>query len=250
MTGRLARALLAGTAALALCAPGAAAQELDEEIACVAAVPDAASVGGVTDDGGRVSLDVAVLLDGVTLARGQEVLARAADAYAPLGVDLTPTGFTEVALDGTDASGLIEQSRAHFGGERPAGADLVYTLTAKDIELEGNTGVAGLADCIGGVRYPHRAFAVGEQFEFENLAFGPFTFYKDATAKIAGAELGHLMGAHHHYANCAEGIEGESTVSEASPCSLMANFVDFIALKFGTLESAVVRGHALEFAAP
>lgn len=253
MTHRMRWTLLAMLALLALGAPGAQAQSLDEEVECLEAVPAAASVAGVTDSGQRVAVDVAVLLDGVSAARGAEVMARAADAYRPLGLDLVTVSSTSVALDGRDAISLIEQSKAHFGGARPAGADLVYTLTSKDLTVSGdfgdNDGVAGLADCIGGVRFPHRAFAVGEEFAYENLDAGPFTFYRDATAKIAGHELGHLLGAHHHYANCAEGAEGASTVTDVSPCSLMANFVDFLALKFGTAESAVIRGHSLEYAA-
>ena len=144
---------------------------------------------------------------------------------------------------------MIDQAKQRFGGARPAGSDLVYVLTAKDIQAGGNTGVAGLADCIGGVRFPDRAFAVGEVFE-EDLPIGPLTFYADATAKIAAHELGHLMGGHHHYANCAEGVKSEQEVLEGSPCTLMSNFVDFQSIHFSTANSAVVRGHAVSFASP
>ena len=69
-----------------------------------------------------------------------------------------------MSFGGTDAQGLIDQSKALFGGARPAGIDVVYTLTSKDIQAGGNTAVAGLADCIGGVAFDDRAFAVGEEF--------------------------------------------------------------------------------------
>lgn len=241
-------ALLASVVGLA--APAlAGAQDIDEEVACLEPAPAAASVSGVTDSGQPVTLTVTVLLDGVALDRGMAVFNRANDAYSPLATSLSAS-FESVSFSGDSAEGLIDQAKARFGGSRPAGADLVYVLTSKDIQAGGNTAVGGLADCIGGVRYPHRAFAVGEQFAYENLAFGPLTFYADATAKIAGHELGHLLGAHHHYANCAEAVRGTQEVEQVSPCTLMFNLVDFEALRFSTLEAAVIRGHAIDFASP
>jgi hypothetical protein len=211
-------------------------------------VPASASANGVTDAGQRVTLSTEVLLDGVSLTRGQQTIPRAADAYAPLGITLTAR-YESVTFTGTDAQNLIDQAKRRFGGARPAGADLVYVLTSKDIPADGNAAVAGLADCIGGVRYPERAFGVGEVFT-EDMPVGPLTFYADATAKIAAHELGHRMGGHHHYGNCAEATQGEQEVSEGSPCTLMFNFADFHSIHFSTLNGAVVRGHAVDFASP
>ena len=252
---RLRRPLIVALAAAALLPASASAQVNwpggtpadDPELACIEPVPASTSVNGVTDDGQTVQLTTRVLLDGVSQARGQEAFARAADSYAPLGVTLTAS-YETVSFSGDDAPNLIEQAKARFGGSRPAGSDLVYVLTAKDIQADGNAGVAGLADCIGGVRFPEHAFAVGEVFE-EDLPIGPLTFYADATAKIAAHELGHLMGGHHHYANCVEGIRSAQDM-EGSPCTLMSNFVDFQAINFSTLNSQVVRGHAVSFASP
>lgn len=220
----------------------------DTERDCLEPVPASAGVSGVTDEGQDVSLDTYVLLDGVSTQRGQDVMTRAADSYAPLDVS-TSTTFESVSFEGDDADGLLAQAKEHFGGTRPDGSDVVYVLTSKDIQLDGESGVAGLADCIGGVRYPERAFAVGEDFESEDSEFGPFTFYLDASAKIAAHEIGHLMGAHHHYANCAEGVLTE-TPEEPSPCSLMFNAIDFASINFSTASGAVVRGHAVDFASP
>jgi len=253
---RLHRSLLASLAALALLPATAAAQVTwpdgtpadDPELACLEPAPASTSVNGVTDEGQAVELAARVLLDGVDQAQAQEALTRAADSYAPLGVTLTAT-YETVSFSGDDAQGLIDQAKQRFGGARPAGSDLVYVLTAKDIQASGNTGVAGLADCIGGVRYADHAFAVGEVFE-EDVPIGPLTFYTDATAKIAAHELGHLMGGHHHYANCAEGVKSEQEVLQGSPCTLMSNFVDFQSIHFSTANSAVVRGHAISFASP
>ena len=58
------------------------------------------------------------------------------------------------------------------------------------------------------------------------------------------------MGGHHHYGNCAEATQGEQEVSEGSPCTLMFNFADFHSIHFSTLNGAVVRGHAVDFASP
>jgi hypothetical protein len=90
---------------------------------------------------------------------------------------------------------------------------------------------------------------VGEAVGIDELAIGPFLLEVDAHPEIAAHELGHLMGAHHHYANCVEGVlQGEA--NDLSPCSLMFNFVDFQSLNFALVNTTVVRGHAVEFASP
>ncbi len=222
---------------------------IDTERECLEPVPDSLSISGVTDAGQRVSLDVRVLLDGISLARGTQVMTKAAESYAPFGIDLTAT-YKSVSFSGDDAQGLINQAKNLYRGERPRGIDVVYVLTNEDIQAAGQTGVAGLADCIGGVRFAERAFAVGEDVSFENLDFGPVVFYLNATAKIASHEIGHLMGAHHHYANCAEGVTTETTEGEPSPCTLMINFLDFASINFSAVNGPIVRGHALNYASP
>jgi hypothetical protein len=203
---------------------------------------------GVSLDNTPVNLTTRVLLDGVSVARGQQVFDVARDSYAPLGITLSPT-FETVSFSGTDAQGLIDQSKALFGGTRPAGADLVYTVTSKDIQAGGNTAVAGLADCIGGVAFGDRAFAVGENFTADEAAVLGIPVAGNLTAKVAAHELGHLMGGHHHYANCVEGLLSEFP-GELSPCTLMFNAVDLASINFATLNGLVVKGHAQLYAAP
>jgi hypothetical protein len=216
---------------------------------CLEALPIAVGVPGVTDPGQTVTLGVAVLLDGVSLGDGDLLMQKAAESYAPLAIDLTVVSYESVSFSGTEGSAMIQQAKDRFGGVRPAGADLVYVLTAKDITTDGDTGLAGLADCIGGIRFAHHAFAVGEAVGIEPSALGPFVLNVDAHAEVAAHELGHLMGAHHHYANCVEGnLSGDPT--DLSPCTLMFNFVDLQSLNFSTLEGLVVRGHAVQFASP
>jgi hypothetical protein len=213
---------------------------------CLEPIPD--TIGAI-ETGQAIELSTLVLLDGITLDRGETVMAKAAESYAPLSVVLTAS-FREVSFVGDEAEGLIQQAKDLFGGIRPADADLVYVLTNKDIQSGGNTGVAGLADCIGGVRFPERAFAVGENIA-ENGMLGPFVHTINGTAVVAAHELGHLMGGHHHYANCAEGLQLDELLNfELTPCTLMFNAVNTASLNFSTINAAVARGHAVKYAAP
>jgi hypothetical protein len=233
-------AILAATSS----APAQAAPiEIGHIPECTELVPAAISL-----DNTPVNLETRVLLDGVSLERGQQVLNLARTSYSPLGINLVPT-FETVSFDGTNAQGLIDQSKARFGGSRPAGADLVYTLTNKDIQLDGQTAVAGLADCIGGVAFADRAFAVGENFTTDEAVVLGIPLARNLSAKVAAHEVGHLMGGHHHYANCVEGLLSEFP-GELSPCTLMFNAVDLASINYATLNGIVVKGHAQLYAAP
>lgn len=226
-----------------------AAIDPEDPNACLEATPAAVGVAGITDSGQTVSLDVVVLIDGVDQGLASQIMTDAAQSYAPSGIDLNVVSYQNVSFTGTEGAALIQQAKDLFGGVRPAGSDLVYVLSNKDLTNGGDTGLAGLADCIGGVRFPHHAFAVGEAVGIDEFAIGPFILEVDAHAEIAAHELGHLMGAHHHYANCVEGnLQGEAT--DLSPCSLMFNFVDFQSLNFSQVNDKVVRGHAVNYASP
>ena len=238
--------------------------------------PAATSTAHVAGEPVRVSLDVQVVAD---LAEGQEIAkitdpderaaaeaALAADvverlavgmqSYEPLGIDLTFVDVDLLAPERTtrtdDAQEIIDLAKAQYGGQRPAGSDVVYVVTDLDIQLPdiGNA-VAGLADCIGGVAHPDRAFAVGETgvlVEDEGIPVGPITFYKDLTAKIGAHEIGHLMGGHHHYQECGTAAPAAVERGELGPCTLMTNAVDFQTLPFSNLNGVVVRGHAEKWA--
>lgn len=210
---------------------------------CIEAAPAAI---GIPLNAPPITLTVRALIEGVSLANAQAAMTRAADAYTSLGINLVVDQYQDVSFTGVDAQGLINQSRAKFFGNRPSGVDVVYLLTDKNISASGQTAVAGLADCIGGVAFQDRAFAVGEArvSQFNNSLFS-----YELPAKIAAHELGHLLGAHHHYANCVEGIAASDVGGDlGSPCSLMFNDVGFMSLKFSTLNGLVVRGHAEEYA--
>lgn len=250
--------VLATTVALGAAAPGTARGRIIDRDAedCAEMVPASWSPAGMVG-GPKIPLHVLVITDGVAQADALALIQGAARAYAPLNVDLVPTfkkttfpadGYT-ANPDGTkrptaDAAALVAAARTSLGGARPTGIDLVYVATSKDLHLSGDKSISGYADCTGGVRYPNRAFAVGEAWgAVETL--GPLNFYIDVAAKIAGHELGHLLGAHHHYANCVQGIEASDVTNrEPSACTLMYALDDLQSLRFGSLEAVVIRGHA------
>lgn len=103
--------------------------------------------------------------------------------------------------------------------------------------------LAGVADCLGGIRYDNRAFSFSEgSGEYQE---GP----RDLSWLIASHEIGHVMGAHHHYGNCGQG--SPLTQENETPCTVMfPAMIAWNAGNFGTLEGAVVRGHAVDFASP
>lgn len=224
--------------------------EPEDPDVCLEAVPVAIGLNGLTDPGQTISLDVALLLDGVSLADADRIMQGAAASFAPLNIDLNVVSYTDVSFTGTEGTEMIQQAKDFYGGVRPAGSDVVYVLTSKDLTTDGSTGLAGLADCIGGVRFPQHAFAVGEANVTAPAAVGPFFLSLDADPEVVAHEIGHLLGVHHHYANCVEGNLTSAGAGDLSPCTLMFNFVELQSLNFGLLEGLVARGHAVQFAAP
>ncbi|MDX6234450.1 MAG: hypothetical protein QOH68_3558 [Nocardioidaceae bacterium] len=201
-----------------------------------------------------ISLDVLVLLDGIAQADAEAIYAKAARSYEPLGITLHAAEYraVDVVQPDNDASAMIAKAKALVGGKRPAGIDIVELLTDQDIQQLGQAAVAGLADCIGGVAHPDRAFLVAEGNTPENLAFGPVVFDYEARTNVTAHEIGHLMGGQHHYANCVEGIQAEDVhddgTVEVSPCTLMFNAADFLGYNFDTLNGRIVRGSAIRYA--
>ena len=215
---------------------------IDTEIECSDGAPFPFSLA---DDGRQVTYDVHVLLDALDLERGQQVLAQAQEPYTAHGITLRTT-FELVAFDAVPPStrDMIDAGKAHLGGTVPAGYDVVYVLTGRDL-----VGPAGTADCLGGVRSAERAFAASEvDTGPPNLTRGvpvPVWPWGDSSAKTVAHELGHLLGASHELANCVEGLLAVSDVPR--PCTLMhANLG--LAMRFSTPNAAITRGHAVAFA--
>jgi hypothetical protein len=240
-------------AALVTAAAGAGAAgpaPIDLEVACdpnvPEAVPEQVSAQHVLADE-PVAFDVSVLLDRVAKGRGDAVFAQVKEIYARIDVDLRYT-LKKVRLAAPEQplpEDLIDLARRHFGGERPTGVDAVYVLSGRDFA----DAAVGQASCVGGIKYPDEAFAAGRDYgenetEDGQIAAGVSTL-KDASARVAAHELGHLLGAHHHYATCGEARA--ATEGFSSPCSLMTAHLRLSTTYFGPLDGAVARGYAEKY---
>ncbi|HVL32281.1 MAG TPA: hypothetical protein VM600_01735 [Actinomycetota bacterium] len=187
---------------------------------CLQATPAATAIQRT---GGIVRVDVLVLVDGPTLSTAATVMNQAATAYSRLGIDIH-SHLQAASLSGKTSSALHDEAKALLQGERPPGIEavLVMTTTLED---------ASAADCIGGIRYRDHGFATSK--------------YDDRSARnaiVAAHELGHVFGAHHHYANCIEGVSHEGSTL----CTVMLPIRG--ALRFSTLNGMIVRGHVEQFA--
>ena len=157
------------------------------------------------------------------------------------------TGERAEKLEGQDAIDLAKQQ---YGGTRPPGTDVVYVLSDRDLTTNGDSALAGLADCIGGVQHGDTAFATGELDRDPNIDLVVAEAYVEYTAKVAAHEVGHLMGAHHHYQACGPyAVTNYADGYGIGGCTLMTNFVDFVSFPFSPTNRVVVRGHAETYAA-
>lgn len=237
---------------------------IDEEFECLEPVPAAVDAGPTPLGSARSDLDVLVLLDGVSHADGVRAVRHAAGAYRPVGVDLRARfQRVRVPADGRNrdyagrvwftasADRAMEVAKKTVGWRRPAGIDVVYLLTAKDLYVGGDEhdesrreyAIAGMADCIGGIRFPFRAFAVGEAHETPPYDV-PVAIGRSIPGKILAHEIGHLLGAHHHAANCGEAVPAAVLERSTDLCTLMFNDIGLVSLRFSTPNRVVVRGHA------
>lgn len=234
-----------------------------EDADCSATPPAAYSSSGVTDAGQEVSVEVAVLLDGVARPRARQLMKAAAVPYADLNVGLVPVSYRPVRIKpdtpasgdaraSVDVSRAISQVKSILGGRRPAGVDVVHVLTDKDVTLPnyGST-PAGAAECAGGVQWDDKAFSISEDDGVDDYSLDApgLTNVMGGTVEVIAHEIGHLLGGLHEYKSCAEGVSPEDAANrDPSPCTLMSDVVDLASLRFGMLEGAVIRGYALEFA--
>lgn len=240
-----------GTATAAL--PSDPRSIIDVEAECsttATMVPQDYEIPVVGDYEKEVVLDVHVILVGIDQPAAERIMKRVAGVYEPIGVKVDATyekvdlkidpppdtSATGTVLSTSESRAYIQASKDHFGGRRPWHADVVYTMLGGELA----SAVAGQADCVGGIAYPDAAFAVGEAEYGDEIS----EWY---SAKIAAHEIAHLLAAHHHFANCAEGNR-DDLAEHLTPCTLMFNDVFLISLGFSTLEAAVVRAYALEYA--
>src|SRR5688500_5889900 len=136
------------------------------------------------------------MLDGTTPEQGDAMAAALRNVYAPLGIRVT-SSFRSVDFTGASFAELMDEAKALVGGKRPDSVDAVYVFTTKDLG-------GGQADCIGGIRYPDRAFAAGSVSIPSNTIAG-VTIGPSGDGELAAHELGHLLGGEHEMATCPDG---------------------------------------------
>jgi predicted Zn-dependent protease len=184
----------------------------------------------------------------VSRSDAQLIFAKAQRSYDPLGIQLTAT-YKKATDTTARAEDLIAMAKGSTGGTRPPGTDVVFVLTSRDISMSDGTDVVGYSDCVGGIRFSDRAFAVGEAID-EPLSLG-VNLYVDGPAKTVAHEIGHLLGARHEDSNCVEGAGSDDLATrQPTVCTLMTAYLDFQSRRFGSLEAGIVRAHAEAYAAP
>ena len=190
-------------------------------------------------------LEVRVMTEAADLPEAKRHLAVTRDAFARIGIRLKvrydvvepPAEWTNGFFEGPSQPEIFEFMKGHYGGERPDGVDLVYFVT--------RYWSGGFADCIGGVRFPDRAFAFGSMdYKFEGAVPSPTA----NEGVIAAHELGHLLGAHHHYSNCTEALPSGALRGDFNACTTMSPSATTASSTFGVLERSYVRHYTKEYA--
>jgi len=182
------------------------------------------------DTAKRLSLSVRILSAPADLAYARQEMTHLASTYRKIGIEVRLSYDTMTVPPGSNEPALLAAARAHYGGSRPRGIDVVYLGT--------NNTDGGLAQCIGGVAYAEQAFAVG------GLRPTLFGMPSVKAGLMAAHEIGHLLGAHHHYAQC--GVPTEP--GALGPCTVMFPHPAGISGTFSILETAYIRDYTLRYA--
>lgn len=105
-------------------------------------------------------------------------------------------------------------------------------------------GAAGQANCVGSAGNPDDAYSVSEADSCEPIEFLAFQFFKTICEETAIHEVGHLLGAHHHYHNCAESVRALDPADPFGACTVMVNDISLATLSFSAANRLVMRGWA------
>lgn len=210
--------------------------------------PSALAVEPVTDDGAQLELSVLLLVDGAPPADVQRIVAGATRAYEGIGVRLHITRRAlRLAEDGRDADG--QATVEGFAGiaqarrvRAPAGTDVVHVLTTKDVYVQttardSSDSIGGVAACVGGISTPGQEYSISESaFRFRQPSA-----LDDVEAVIMAHEIGHVLGASHHFGNCAE--SRSKVPGDSGSCTVMWPVGILNAAVFGSVERAALRGY-------
>jgi hypothetical protein len=238
--------------------------EIDPVFDCYNFVPHTPS----SIRGDVITADIVIARDGISEAKARDIMAKAAEPYAATGnhAHVTPrVKFNIVAvhdlsgkLTGRSANGgyyeggppltddlmsqMIRYYKANYPGLK---RDHVHLITNRDItDDSGDEALLGIDNCIGSIGTKD-SFSISESGVVEPFSIrGLVDFVSELDAKVAAHEVGHAFGAHHHYANCLELAVFGLLKGTADVCSLMFNDASLVALRFGTLETLVVRANA------
>lgn len=143
-------------------------------------------------------------------------------------------------LSGGDTGALLGSVRNHYQASHSGLArENVQYFTGKTL-----SGAVGQANCIGGAGTTSIAYTVSLAANFDPIDLFGFQVYADGYVKILVHELGHILSAHHHYANCAEAAPYFQPSQPSEVCTLMINYVDFPVFTLSTANKLSTRGWA------
>lgn len=144
---------------------------------------------------------------------------------------------------GGDTDALLGNLEAHYeSGHVGLARENVHLLTGKD--LLATSGVVGQANCIGGAGNPDIAYTVALAANFDPINILGLIFYGDLYVKLSAHEMGHILSAHHHYANCTESAPGLSPFRPIDLCTVMFPFADHWTRQMSSVNRLVTRGWA------
>lgn len=193
------------------------------------------------DDGRVLGLDVYVLLNGISVQRGREIMDGMAGTYREIGIDVTYQ-FKSVEFLSDD---WFWEAHRLTGGSPPHGADLVHSIT------EGSMGLAeGMVWCIGGIREPTQAYSVSVDIPYEDYRDDRTgaLLYQDVSSVVVSHEIGHLLGSGHNYATCADLLSAAGPERRVQPCSTMFFESTGAGTHFSQIEAAIIRDYTARFA--